>query len=57
MTHKEFRSRRNKLGFTQELMAKKLGVSIRAIKYYESGQRPISKTLEILFNYIESENT
>jgi len=40
------------LQYTQNELAKLLGVTIRAINYYESGQRPISKTVSILLHRI-----
>ena len=41
MTKEQFKEARQALGFTQMQMAEHLGLSHRAIGYYESGGRPI----------------
>ncbi len=35
----ELKERREKLGYTQEQVAEKAGISLRAYKMYESGER------------------
>lgn len=50
MTAEEFKARRLALGWTQRATASALGLSERCIKYYESGDRPVSKPAAILFS-------
>ena len=52
LTKEQFKTIRAELQYTQNELAKLLGVKIRAINYYESGQRPISKTISILLHRI-----
>ena len=52
LTKEQFKKVRTDLQYTQNELAKLLGVTIRAINYYESGQRPISKTVSILLHRI-----
>ena len=52
LTKDQFKTIRAELQYTQNELAKLLGVTIRMISYYESGQRPISKTVSILTNRI-----
>jgi DNA-binding XRE family transcriptional regulator len=54
MTPEEFKQMRIEMGWTQEIMAKKLFVSSRTIKHYESGERKISRPIQQLL-YIEQE--
>lgn len=48
MTPDEFKNWRTSLGFTQARAGLELGVTDRAIRMYESGDRRISKTISIL---------
>ena len=48
----QFKTIRTQLQYTQNEFANLLGITIRMISYYESGQRPISKTVSILTNRI-----
>ena len=41
MTGAELREARQELGWTQSALASALGTSLRAVKYYEAGQRAI----------------
>jgi len=41
MTGAELREARQELGWTQSALASALGTSVRAVKYYEAGQRPV----------------
>lgn len=50
MTAEEFKARRAALGWTQRATAEALGVSIRCVKYYEAGERPVAKPVALLFN-------
>jgi len=52
MTKEQFKTIRTELQYTQKEFATLLGITIRMISYYESGQRPISKTVSILTNRI-----
>jgi len=53
MTGAELRAARQALDLTQTQMADRLGVTLRAVQYYEAGQRPISRTIELLLGVIE----
>lgn len=48
MTPKEFKACRDKLGLSLTGMASALGVTRRCVQYYQSGERPIPKTVEKL---------
>jgi transcriptional regulator with XRE-family HTH domain len=50
-----FRRKRERLGLTQEELAKRLGKSRPMIARYESGEFPIPKTVELAFKVIEEE--
>lgn len=49
----EFKERREMLGYTQQAFAEKLGLSPRTIRYYESGEVPINRTVALLLQAIE----
>jgi transcriptional regulator with XRE-family HTH domain len=42
VTSQDFKDTRVKLGWTQEQIAEKLGLSVRTVKYYEAGRVPVS---------------
>ena len=46
MTAQELRQARQELGWTQSALASAIGTSIRAVKYYEAGQRPVPGPVE-----------
>lgn len=48
VTPAEFKAAREELGWTQSALASALGVTLRAVQYYESGQRAISRPVERL---------
>ena len=48
MTPAELKSLRSRLGYTQQELAEAVGVSRRAIIYWELGERAIPKTAEKL---------
>lgn len=48
MTKAEIKAERARLGISQGLMAQRLGVSLRTISYYEKGEVPVPKTVELL---------
>ena len=50
-----FRRKRERLGLTQEELAKRLGKSRPMIARYESGEFPIPKTVELALKMIEEE--
>jgi transcriptional regulator with XRE-family HTH domain len=50
-----FRRKRERLGLTQEELAKRLGKSRPMIARYESGEFPVPKTVELAFKVIEEE--
>lgn len=52
MTGAEFREARAKLALTQSAMADRIGVTRRAVQYYESGQRQIPQPVQKLIAII-----
>lgn len=48
MTGEELRAVREELGWTQSALASALGTSVRAVKYYEAGQRSVPGPVEKL---------
>ena len=48
LTKEQFKTIRTELQYTQKEFAEMLGLTIRMITYYESGQRPVGKTVSIL---------
>ena len=52
VTKEQFKTIRTELQYTQKEFAAMLGITIRMITYYESGQRPVSRTVSILANRI-----
>lgn len=55
MDAQQFKQRREFLGYTQPQFADRLGLSLRTIQYYESGEVPINKTVTLLLDAIELE--
>lgn len=49
----EFREMRKSLGYSQQGMAQRLGLSERTVRYYESGDVPVSRTVELLLQAVE----
>ena len=47
MTAANFISWRHALGLSQAAAAKEIGISIRMLQYYEWGQAPIPRTVEL----------
>jgi len=56
MTAKEFRTIMTRLGWTQAVLAEKLGVSPRTIRAWRKGTRPIPKTAVIVLRLWEGKN-
>ena len=52
MTGEDFKEKRIFLNYTQKTFATRLGLTERTIRYYEAGEVPVSKTVEILINSI-----
>jgi DNA-binding XRE family transcriptional regulator len=50
-----FRRKRERLGLTQEEMAKRLGKNRLTIIRYESGVTPVPKAVEMAFKIVEQE--
>jgi transcriptional regulator with XRE-family HTH domain len=50
-----FRRKRERLGLTQEAIAKRLDINRGTIIRYESGETPIPKVVELAFRVIEEE--
>ena len=50
-----FRKKRDRLGLTQEEIAKRLGKNRITIIRYESGETPIPKAVEMALKLIETE--
>lgn len=48
MTAAEIRGARQSLGLTQPQMAAAIGVTKRAVQYYEAGERGVPKPVEML---------
>lgn len=48
MTKHEFRGNRSELNLTQQGLGTVMGTDIRTIRRYESGERPIPKSISIL---------
>jgi len=55
MDAQQFKQRREFLGYSQAAFAERLGLSERTIRYYESGEVPINKTVTLLLDAIELE--
>ena len=53
MTPTEIRETRNRKGWSQQALADALGVSVRTVKFWESGERNMSKTAQILLDMLK----
>ena len=54
MTPDQLKSWRANLGLSQKAAAEAIGISVRSIIYYEKGQAPIPKTVELACTAIDS---
>ncbi len=50
MNNEQFKERRAALDLTQAALAEELGVSLRAVKHYEAGDRKVPKPVEKLLD-------
>ena len=50
MTPEQFKAERLRLGITQKEMATRIGVSLQAIWYYETGKRKVPEPVALLLN-------
>ncbi len=48
MTPEQFKAERQSLGLSQAAMAKRLGVSLQAVYYYETGRRKVPEPVALL---------
>jgi DNA-binding transcriptional regulator YiaG len=56
MTKEEFAAIRAAAGMTYQALADYLGVELRSVQRYESGERAISKPIEKLMRILEKES-
>ena len=54
MTAEQFKMWRERLGLSLTGAAERLGVSRRAVQFYQSGERPISKTVALACAALEA---
>tara|TARA_A100001515_G_scaffold48714_2_gene38510 strand:+ start:2063 stop:2272 length:210 start_codon:yes stop_codon:yes gene_type:complete len=50
MTAEQFKAERLRLGITQKEMATRIGVSLQAIWYYETGKRKVPEPVALLLH-------
>ena len=50
MTAEEFKQERQRLKISQAAMAKRLGVSLQAVYYYETGRRKVPQPVALLLH-------
>ena len=55
MKGEELKAKRLDLGLTQTQLGERLGVTLRAVQYYESGGRPVPRPVAILMNVFANE--
>ena len=48
MTAEEFKAERLRLALSQDAMAKRIGVSLQAVYYYETGKRKVPQPVALL---------
>ena len=52
MTPEQFRAERSRMDMTIKEMAEFIGISTRAVSYYEAGQRPVPYTIQKMLVFI-----
>ena len=50
MTAEQFKAERQRLGLSQNAMSKRIGVSLHAVYYYESGKRKVPEPVALLLD-------
>tara|TARA_R100001440_G_scaffold54149_1_gene73971 strand:+ start:251 stop:448 length:198 start_codon:yes stop_codon:yes gene_type:complete len=50
MTAEQFKAERQRLGLSQNAMSKRIGVSLQAVYYYETGKRKVPEPVALLLN-------
>lgn len=55
MTGDELKQRREMLGHTQQSFGQLLGLARRTVQYYESGEQPIPRTVQLALQALELE--
>ena len=50
MPAEQFKAERQRLGLSQNAMAKRIGVSLHAVYYYESGKRKVPQPVALLLD-------
>jgi DNA-binding transcriptional regulator YiaG len=50
MTPQEFKEERQRLKISQAAMAKRIGVSLQAVYYYETGRRKVPQPVALLLD-------
>ena len=55
MLGESLKYRREMLGHTQQSFAERLGLARRTIQYYESGEHPVPRTVELALQALELE--
>ena len=48
MTAEQFKAERQRLGLSQNAMSKRIGVSLQAVYYYETGKRKVPQPVALL---------
>lgn len=52
MNNVVFKESRKRMKLSQVALAEKIGVSLRMIAYYESGEQPITRTIEAALRWV-----
>jgi len=55
-TPEEIKELRKRLGLSQAMFGKRIGITRQHVYYLERGERTASKTLMLLLDYIDKEN-
>lgn len=52
MNNSVFKETRKRMKLSQSALADELGLSLRMVQYFESGEQPISRTIEFALRWI-----